>query len=95
MELSKVNEIGVGINKKPRIKLNDLQINVAYPILKAKLVDEPYGEVILVTLESNIVFLPRRATDQTKKLLDRFNSGQYTLMYTGMRDIGKPYQMNE
>ncbi|VEN63914.1 unnamed protein product, partial [Callosobruchus maculatus] len=64
-QLSKVNEIGVGFNKKPRIKLNDLQINVAYPILKAKLVNGPYGEVVLVEFENNIVFLPKRATDET------------------------------
>lgn len=84
MNLNEINESGVPATK-PLIKVKDLEQNIKYPIVKAKIVNTKFGESVLLDLEEVSCFLPKRATDAFKNQIDKFVSRKYGLIFRGVQ----------
>lgn len=85
MNLTEINKTGVAATK-PLIKLKELELETAYPILKAKITTTKFGDSVWLDLEEVSCFLPKRATFAFKNQIDKFVPGKYGLVFKGLKE---------
>lgn len=91
MNLDKINSVAVLEDGKPVIRLSDLPLKTAIPIVSARLTSSKFGSSVLLELSDNRVFLPKRCTPLLEAHLDQFIPGAYNLIYLGEK-IYKQHQ---
>lgn len=82
MDLNNINA-SAKCEMKEKIKLNQLKLNEIYPIHNMKIIATVYGDTVLVELENNSIFLPKRMTSSIEQNIEKFVPGKYGLIYTG------------
>lgn len=80
--LKELNDLG-SFEYKSILKLIYITPGETIRIVKIRKVTSQFGPRILVETEKNVLFLPKRATETVKAILDYFNSGKYGLLVTG------------
>ena len=91
MDFTKLNQTALlEGNNKPLIKLSELAKDVPTKILLARLINTKYGECILLELEENTTFLPKRVVPMMKDHLEEFSSGNYSIVFQGFKNVNKP-----
>lgn len=89
--LQDINATGLMTSYKPKLKLEDLLPNTVHTILHIILVSGKFGPCVLVELENNIVFLPRRFNQTiTEANLEELNSKKLGLVFRGMKKTNHP-----
>jgi len=86
MDLTKLNKACVPA-RKPVVKLQDLSLNHPHQILEAKIVRTKFGESVLLELAEKVVFLPKRATEGFRPVVNQFNTGAYSVVYRGQQAV--------
>lgn len=90
MDLKALNEISLlEKENKPIKKLRDLELNIKYKIVGAKVTNSKFGEVILLELEEFVVFLPKRVTESYSPYVQYFKEKKYSLIFRGTKDCKK------
>lgn len=87
-DLLEINETAE-LEFKPNVKLSDLPLNEKFTICSLTSVQTKYGESILVELERNAVFLPKRVVPLLKGKEAKFENKEYCLVYEGSKEVGK------
>ena len=90
MDLQKINATFQANADKPLIKLQELPVGEQQIILGAQIVKTKFGKSVLLELDENRVFLPKRVTDTFKPILSNFTvEGKYAVVFKEEKDIGK------
>ncbi|CAH1103850.1 unnamed protein product [Psylliodes chrysocephalus] len=87
-DLLEINETAE-LEFKPNFKLSDLPLNEKFTICSLTSVQTKYGESIIVELERNVVFLPKRMVPLLKGKEAKFENKEYCLVYEGSKEVGK------
>lgn len=87
MDLSKL-ESACAVNSKPKITAHQLTLNQHYKIVRIRSAKTKYGRAIIVELEENIMFLPKRfeSVFETEDKISDFNRNHinnYSLVVEG------------
>lgn len=90
MNFEKLNKTCLLDSIKSIIKTNELPVNEPIPILSAKIVKTKYGETVLIELENNCTFLPKRVLPFMKDNLSQFTDSKYSIIFRGQKDVNKP-----
>lgn len=69
---------------KPSIKLADLIKDWPYRIVDGKLTNSKFGKVVLLELKTDVVFLPKRATETDKPFIKYSKDQRYSLVFRGV-----------
>lgn len=90
MDLKALNEISLlEKENKPIKKLRDLEQDIKYLIVDAKVTNSKFGEVILLELEDYVTFLPKRVTESYSLYVKYFKEKKYSLIFRGTKDCKK------
>lgn len=84
MNLNEINKMGFAA-EKPLVNVKELILDIPYPILRAKIISNHFGESAWLELEEVSCFLPKRATDAFRRQIDEFASGKYGLVFKGLK----------
>lgn len=87
MDLEKLNA-ECAYEDKPTVKLRDLPCGEKFRILRASVIRTKYGQSILLDLENERIFLPKRSTEAVKQNIKYINEGGVHIRFTGVKDIG-------
>lgn len=94
MDLIKLNDISQ-IVLKPKVKVNELELNAKYRIIKLRSGVAKQGgyRYISCELEEAVVFLPKRLVESlAEDDIQDINRRNLCLTYLGMVDVGKQQQ---
>lgn len=84
--LNEINTISTAFAEiKPVIKLKDLPKDTPHRINSAKVHQGQFGAQILLELEENIVFLPKRVTDAFASHVNQFTPGKFSITFLGLQ----------
>lgn len=91
MNLTKLNSVAL-LETKEVVKLTELPINIPQAIYSVQLMTTKFGEIALIELKEKRVFLPKRVVPIIKENLQEFDTGKYSIVYKGLKDVKKPSQ---
>uniref|UniRef100_A0A6P7HDH0 Uncharacterized protein LOC114347288 n=1 Tax=Diabrotica virgifera virgifera TaxID=50390 RepID=A0A6P7HDH0_DIAVI len=90
MDLEALNEfLLLEGQRKPIIKLKELQLNLPYQISSANVTASRFGECVVLELEDKVVYLPPRSTEVLKNHTLELGNGRYSLVFIGEKDTNK------
>lgn len=89
MDLSSINSVCSLSGVKEVLKLALLPKNTVFTIHSAEVKTTKFGEVILLELEKNKVFLPKRSTEVMRDSLEELRTKKYGIKVIGSRRYGK------
>ncbi|KAK9707729.1 hypothetical protein QE152_g27662 [Popillia japonica] len=76
LKMENLNKLSVC--SKPAIKICKLHVGTPYKIFGGKFVNTKYGKSVLLELENNVIFLPKRYAEAvTNENIQNFNTSEY------------------
>lgn len=85
--LKEINKVGL-LELKPLLKVNEMEINKAYPIVNLENIGGKFGDQTKVEMEDFFVILPKRMT-LSKEVMSFLKSKSIGLVFRGTKTIEK------
>lgn len=83
-----LNQVSLGFTKGIK-QLTSLELDEKYKVLSAKITQGRYGKTVLLELEQNVVFLPKRYVNViTQQHIENFNSRRYAIVVNEIVKFG-------
>lgn len=97
MDLKSINEsclLESAEDQKPAIKLQELKPDKKYAVISSRVIQSKFGACVLVELDENVVFLPKRVTKSLESQVEYLVDKKYSIIFRGLKDVGQPNPMS-